>query len=273
MKNLLISAIAAMAVSAAAGEEVYVSPITGQPFREGGEYTLEQIKARDERVLKKTGGFVEAEAKGVSVLVLDTRLKPGGAALQFEDVFSSLSKTNVKVERKPLEPGESALDKAASMLGSEKAAYAIAIIEDDARRGLAVYPEDRLAVVNAARYRGGDDPLRPEVRVHKEIWRALGFMAGIGYAPFENDVMQPVFSIGELDAQQYQVMQPMNFQKMYATLKNFGVTRARRVPYRLACKEGWAPAPTNEYQKAIWDEFHQLPTKPVTIEYDPKRGM
>ena len=39
----------------------------------------------------------------ISVAVLDGRQEPGGAAVQFSDVFGSLSKTNVKTERKPLE--------------------------------------------------------------------------------------------------------------------------------------------------------------------------
>lgn len=276
MKKILIPVVAMMATVAtfAGEEETYVSPITGQPFNPKGEYTLEQIKARDERVLEKTGGFIEVEAKGVSVIVLDTRQKPGGSAIQFQDVFSSLSKTNVKVERKPLADGEIPLDKAIAMLSSENAAYAIVVAEDDTSHGLAVFPEDRVAIINANRYKGGNDALRPEVRVHKEIWRALGFVAGIGYAPFENDVMQPVFSVRELDAQQYQVMQPMNFQKMYSALGKFGVTRARRVPYKVAVNEGWAPTPTNNYQQAVWDEVKakqaKIPTRPLRITPDMK---
>ena len=35
--------------------------------------------------------------------------------------------------------------------------------------------------------------------------------------------------------------------------------------YYEACEEGWAPAPTNAVQKAIWDKVHQLPTKPIRI--------
>jgi hypothetical protein len=108
--------------------------------------------------------------------------------------------------------------------------------------------------------------------VHKEIWRALGFAAGLGYAPYQNDVLQPTFNISELDALYYQVMQPMNFQKIYPILKKFGITREHRVPYHIACQEGWTPTPTNEYQKAIWDKVHAAPKNPMKIEFDPKKG-
>ena len=54
--------------------------------------------------------------------------------------------------------------------------------------------------------------------------------------------------------------------------KGYGITPAIESTYRKACKEGWAPQPTNEYQQAIWDSFHELPTKPVKIEFDPAKG-
>ena len=165
-----------------------------------------------------------------------------------------------------------AVDAALSFLKAQNAAYAIAIVEDAELRGLTVMPEDRIAVVNATRFKvGGDDVLKPEVRIHKEIWRALGFVSGIGYAPYQNDVLQPVFSVKALDGLEYQVMQPMNFQKMYSDLGKFGISRARRVPYHIAVQEGWASPPTNDVQKAIWKRVHAIPDKPIKIEYDPKR--
>ena len=49
-----------------------------------------------------------------------------------------------------------------------------------------------------------------------------------------------------------------------------GCQHGKRAVYRKACMDGWAPAPTNEYQKAIWDQVHAIPTKPIKIEFDPK---
>ena len=144
--------------------------------------------------------------------------------------------------------------------------------EQAASPGRGVMPEERIAIINAKRYLGGKEPLAPETRLIKEVWRALGFVGGVGYAPYQNDVLQPVYNLRELDALVYQVMQPMNFQKMYAQMAKFGVKRARHIPYRLAVMEGWAPQPTNEYQKAIWDEVRAAPKNPMKIEFDPKKG-
>ena len=52
-------------------------------------------------------------------------------------------------------------------------------------------------------------------------------------------------------------------------LKGIGVKPARRTTYKRACQEGWAPAPTNAYQKAIWEQVkadkERGPTNPITI--------
>ena len=55
-------------------------------------------------------------------------------------------------------------------------------------------------------------------------------------------------------------------------LQAMGIFPMRKITYVKACQEGWAPAPTNEYQKAIWDRVHSAPKNPMKIEFDPKKG-
>ena len=50
------------------------------------------------------------------------------------------------------------------------------------------------------------------------------------------------------------------------------LVRIHRATYREACREGWAPPPTNDLQRAIWEETRKLPEKPIKIEFDPPRG-
>ena len=45
----------------------------------------------------------------------------------------------------------------------------------------------------------------------------------------------------------------------------------RRTVYRKACEEGWAPQPTNDVQKAIWDKVHAMPTEPLKIKPETKK--
>ena len=50
-----------------------------------------------------------------------------------------------------------------------------------------------------------------------------------------------------------------------------GVTVRATTNYKTACREGWAPAPTNDVQKAIWDKVHAMPTEPIKIKPEEKK--
>ena len=63
---------------------------------------------------------------------------------------------------------------------------------------------------------------------------------------------------------------PSSFYEARSYFTRMGVSPTRKGTYEAAVKQGWAPAPTNDIQKAIWDKVHQLPTKPIQIKFDPK---
>ena len=56
---------------------------------------------------------------------------------------------------------------------------------------------------------------------------------------------------------------------MARNLNALGFKPRRRLTYRRACQEGWAPAPTNEFQKAVWEQVkadkERGPANPITI--------
>ena len=54
MKIQIVAALVAVAFQLSAEEE-YISPVTGKPVPADGKFTVEQIKARDARVMQKTG--------------------------------------------------------------------------------------------------------------------------------------------------------------------------------------------------------------------------
>ena len=57
---------------------------------------------------------------------------------------------------------------------------------------------------------------------------------------------------------------------IFAYVLFVGTTFLSIIAYRVACKQGWAPPPKTEAQRIIWKQTHQVPDKPITIEYDPK---
>ncbi len=271
MKRLIAVAFAAAAMLSFAEEEEYISVVTGQPVPKDGKYTIEQYKARDERVLKKTGGFIHQKAEGPQTMVIDAREKPTLTVDEIGRVYKlgcHLDAIVVKENRGDVAP----LAYAQAKMAKDKPLMVVLVVDKcDDLPALSVFPEERIGIVNADKLKGGKDPSAPEMRVSKEIWRAIGFVGGLGFSPAENDIMQPIYTIKELDANRYPFIQPMNMARMQTMWKRFGVKKERRIPYRVAVQEGWAAQPTNDYQKAVWKEVHAVPDKPITIEFDPKR--
>ena len=133
---------------------------------------------------------------------------------------------------------------------------------------LSVFPEDRIGLINADRF----SSILLDKLLLREVWRTIGFTGGSGYAPYRGCVMQPAFNDNEIAGLMGDVLQPMTLQPFRKFEDRFKMKRTRMVPYELACEQGWAPAPTNDIQKAIWDRVHAAPKNPMKIEFDPKKG-
>ena len=269
MKRLMMIAAVAAALFAA-GEEEYISVVTGKPVPKDGKFTVEQIKARDERVLKKTGGFIHQPAEGPLALLVDARAKPTATIDEVARVYKLATHLDAQVAKEAR--GDVApLDFAKAKMSAAKPLMLVMVVDGvPGQPILSVFPEERVGIVNADKLKGGDDPSAPEMRVMKETWRAIGFVGGLGFSPAENDIMQPLYSLKELDANRYPFIQPMNMARMYKMWKRFGVKKERRIPYRVAVQEGWAAQPTNDYQRAVWEQVkadkERGPTNPITIQ-------
>lgn len=250
--------------------ETYVDMITGKPWTPDSKWTIEQLKARDERVMRKTGGFLHVAATGPKAMIVDARAKERPTIDEVARLYTLGTKLAIDTAREPIgaaEPGgtdgratQSPLAAARTRMALSAPLMLVMVVEDEELPALSVFPEERIGIVNAARLQGGEDPSAQEMRVSKEIWRAIGFIGGVGFSMQENDMMQPYYTLAEIDANGNPYIQPMNMAKMAKFWKRFGVSRERRVPYRKAVMEGWAPAPTNDYQRAIWNEVRSAAT-------------
>ena len=81
-----------------------------------------------------------------------------------------------------------------------------------------------------------------------------------------------IYNLDQLDRQEDNRLSVDVIARLEQSLANAGVTPAQMSTYLAACKQGWAPAPTNDVQKAIWDKVHAVPATPMKIEFDPKKG-
>lgn len=107
-------------------------------------------------------------------------------------------------------------------------------------------------------------------RVKLEFLRMLCYAFSVGGSQFGGNLMSAT-SVQELDSMQPFI--PVDvFDKIDASAKKRGLRPEILANYYEACEQGWAPAPTNDIQKAIWDKVHAIPANPIKIKFDPKKG-
>ena len=169
---------------------------------------------------------------------------------------------------KVLNPFRNSLDYDIAIVDSDcEATMTIRLVDDDKTPLSTVYPEDLKATINVGRL-GADNP-KPEVyaaRIRKMILRTFACLtAGSAHGtPLYTRVRHP----SDLDD-----VAKENFPIDVSTranlfLQDAGLKPYERCSYREALTLGKQIAPTNEYQKAIWDKVHAPPTKPIKISYD-----
>ena len=139
--------------------------------------------------------------------------------------------------------------------------------------------EDGWGVLNVAPLVADNpDEKKRDERVTKEINRLFGFLHGCYDASMmPGCVMKPAFGGGvkTVDAVSCVQFSPESVNKITSFLRGAGYRPAKRGSYYDACEEGWAPAPTNDVQRAIWSQIssdkERGPSKPLTIA-PPKKN-
>lgn len=253
----VLAAGAAFAAATAGAEPKMPAPGEKVKVRHMTPEMREKIRQRHGERIVKPGS-----QKG-KVAFIDTREKPSEALKKLVAAHAQLTQLNLVFETAA--PGEAAALKAAS-----KADIAVVVVDDEKTPTMLAAVEDGWAVVNARRL--GRSLVTEEAkakfldeRCAKEALRAFAAVSGglgsqyrgnlMGIAKVEDlDLVQPFLPVDKVQA-----------ISMY--LAAHGVTPLVTAHYRQACREGWAPAPTNDVQKAIWDKVHAIPTEPLKIKY------
>ena len=245
MKNLTIAGL--LALSAVTGMAKMVSP--------------------EEHAAKFGGILVHPDSRKGSVTFIDTQTRADVSKPldEFLGHFRRVLPINVKVMKAaagaPLELKKKS--------GSE---FAIILVDDTNTPSTVIYPDDAYALINSAKFETGlklpNDKDVYARRVAKGAMRAFVLLANGGGSRYPANV-GVVHNVQELDLTQDKLpVDIQNAMKLY--LEKAGVSALRRVPYQRAVQEGWAPQPTNDIQKAIWEKVHAIPQKPIKIEFDPK---
>lgn len=155
----------------------------------------------------------------------------------------------------------------------EGATITLFLIDEPEAPIMLIAPEDRWGKLNMARLVEDLSGEKAKAkffapRARKMIIKSLSLLMGGGSSQFPGNIMNAA-TMHDLDYCTETV--PMDMVGNYEIyLKSLGVTPKVMTTYKRACKEGWAPEPTNEYQKVIWEkvkaEQSESPSNPIRIK-------
>ena len=77
--------------------------------------------------------------------------------------------------------------------------------------------------------------------------------------------MEPVYRLSDLDSITFPVISPEAMSKIMGVCTKRGIEPIVDGTYKDACEAGWAPMPTNDVQRSIWQKVHEMPAEPLKI--------
>lgn len=259
MKLMMVFACAALALVAA----VEVAP----------KRNALTPRERAQEMLRRTGGkIVKPGSQQGSIAFVDTQSRFAHSnVVAVAETLNKLTKFNVVASiGKPTTPRD--------VLQSAKATLAVIVVDDAATPSLLIAPEEGWACVNVNKLDAGlkTDAARAkffESRGRRELYRAFALLCGGGASQFDNN-LTTCATQSEIDL--CDEMLPMDviarFQKY---LPKLNITQRLETSYSRACREGWAPFPTNAIQRAVWDRIksdkERGPSRPILISPPNKK--
>ena len=223
---------------------------------------------RQRRTAEQLGGRLMRPYTGKCVRIVNAQGRVAESVLR-EVSEEIMSATSVPIE-------VSATDKpswSAERYKDAKTAAVVLVREADSSNTIIVAPENGWCEVNVkALAADSAAPDKVSERVRKELWRAIALMLGAGNSNYQPCLMTTILSLRDLDDVKQRQPCPEPYGKMSDTATRLGCAEAKHTTYKQACREGWAPPPTNDLQRAIWEETRKLPEKPIKIEFDPAKG-
>lgn len=237
---------------------------TPRPLR---QYTPEQKAEQREKVLQHTGGLIEKPGEGTFV-IMNTQNAIGR---QWIEEQAALLKSIAHVEVKVQTGGDFVLADMSKVMSVANAKMLLYIVDNQQLPMSLTAIEAGWAVLNVASYKA-DSPSegKLKLRFQREFVRISGVLGGGCCSQYKGGVMHPVRTITDLDSL---LSEKYTFDFVQAMAKNmpkYGITQFRRVIYKKAVEEGWAPAPTNDFQRMVLErvkaEKERGPSNPLQIK-------
>ena len=212
-----------------------------------------------QKVMEKTGGFLVVPGKGkLAIVNCQNRISESNINERIE----YFSKT-MRVKFEGTRDERFSLSNVNKMLAKTEAEQAFFIIDDPTMPMSLIAPESRWGFMNIAAI-AADSPSKEKLdeRFRKEFTRAAALTFGSYSSQFSGSTRQPVHSLPDFDKLMGNEITIDLMTGMQRNFQKLGVTAERRTTYKKACFEGWAPMPTNQWQRAIWEGVQNGTIKP-----------
>jgi hypothetical protein len=202
----------------------------------------------------KTGGLVYPPADARKCVIIDARVKDTHLIDNFVKYAEQRLSLDCEVRVQKLK--EADIPSTIALECKKAGAGAVVLLcERQDIPVLTVFPEDAVTVLNLQPLWDKDDNAYRR-RMSKEFWRAIGFAIGAYGTPTQvGSALQPVFSVMDLDAVKGIALSPPQIAVLLQSRIKLKIYGKRPIPYNRACREGWAPAPTNDVQRMFYNRM------------------
>lgn len=231
--------------------------------------TPEQRAQKRAEMYRRTGGRVVLPPKGFVALVdCQSRADFAKAFDRFERVFNGLGlKSQGSRQATPFTLSE--LTTKTKELGAGSVVF---LVDDPILPMSIVAIESRSGLVNvAALATDNPTPALLSRRVAKMACRVAVIASGGSESEAPTSMMNTVCTLKDLDSCEGLGNDANVMMGVIRGMFKVGVTTERMMTYRQACLIGEAMMPTNEVQKAIWEDIHALPANPIKIKPETKK--
>ena len=216
---------------------------------------------------RRLGGLLEKPGIGTLAFLKSQKTYGKGDIESLSRMFAGQLHVPIRIVDSP---SPVTIGNAAEILSKTGVTVGIFFVDDERMPLSLVAAEERWAIINTLKVaRGAANGELAVKRLQREISRTVKSIFLNGTTEKGEKAVRTAEDLEKIRKD------PIDGQQLFTIVRglpSYDLVAPRIVPYKLACEEGWAPAPTNEYQKAIWDETHAIPANPMKIEFDPKKG-
>ena len=255
MKKIILAMVVASALGVwaqtAAGPTVQAAKGVGPVMRPGGPDAATREKLR-EGMRARMGGPVMRPNLEPGICFLNAQKTV--PAVAFETPMDNI-RNEFRVSCYLREGTFTSLKDLAAMAAKTNHACVVCVVDLPEFPKVLAAADDHWSLVNIAPLKA-DKPSAEKLaeRLGKMAYRGFGLAMGAGFSAQAGGLLQPATTLAELDAIYGKASPPdCHFPILnYCELRK--VARGGTAPYRVACREGWAPPPKDEIQRKIAEE-------------------